>query len=494
MCSRDHRNYWICFIREIKFDLSPLCLRLFRPASALALSVIIGLVWQPISPAAAAFLGQPPETTIYIVQPGDTLYDIAETFGITVENLAAANGIDRPELISVGQRLLIPPPPPPLQDVSLVHSVQAGETLHTLSLQYSVAEHELAQANRLIRADRLFVGQEITVRGHTHAPPPLSGRSYTLSSEETLAGLSVQHRLSPWLLAIENRLRSPYAAFAGQRVWLSNQEGVYFDWPDVFAGLEVHPAPAVRGESVAILITVTMPVTLTGSWAGAPLDFEFEQGTAAALAGIDAFAEPALYTLVVTASNGADTAAHYAQQVPIEAGDYVSESITVAPEIAAAMTVEVVRDETDLLRQLFSARTPRRWDGPFALPVAGDVTSSFGTRRTYNIAEASPYHTGTDFGAPVGTSVLAPANGIVIYTGALTVRGNVIILDHGWGVVTGYWHLSSILVSEDDVVTLGQHIGGSGDSGLSTGPHLHWEMRVGGVPVSALQWISEEFP
>jgi murein DD-endopeptidase MepM/ murein hydrolase activator NlpD len=70
----------------------------------------------------------------------------------------------------------------------------------------------------------------------------------------------------------------------------------------------------------------------------------------------------------------------------------------------------------------------------------------------------------------------------------------VVILDHGWGVMTGYWHLSAIYIGPGDVVVPGQHIGDIGNSGLSTGPHLHWEVRVNGVPVNGLQWTQEEFP
>jgi murein DD-endopeptidase MepM/ murein hydrolase activator NlpD len=90
--------------------------------------------------------------------------------------------------------------------------------------------------------------------------------------------------------------------------------------------------------------------------------------------------------------------------------------------------------------------------------------------------------------------VYAPADGTVVFTGTLAVRGNAIVLDHGWGVMTGYWHLSAIHVTTGDVVAQGQHIGDIGNSGLSTGPHLHWEMRVNGVPTSGLQWVREEFP
>jgi murein DD-endopeptidase MepM/ murein hydrolase activator NlpD len=76
----------------------------------------------------------------------------------------------------------------------------------------------------------------------------------------------------------------------------------------------------------------------------------------------------------------------------------------------------------------------------------------------------------------------------------LQVRGEVVILDHGWGVFSGFWHLSQIDVTAGQAVDRGDIVGLVGDTGLSTGPHLHWEMRVGGVPVDPLQWTQREFP
>jgi murein DD-endopeptidase MepM/ murein hydrolase activator NlpD len=465
-----------------------------RLALALALCLVGFLHWQPVQTAQAMPPGQPPETTIYIVQPGDTLYNIAQQFGLTVEFLAAANGIDDPALITVGQRLLIPPPPAPAA-ASIVHAVQPGETLRALSLRFGNTCEDLAETNYLVRADRLFVGQEIVVYGHAAEPAPLRGRSRTLSSGNTLIGLAAQHQVSPWDLAVINGLQSPYATVTGQRLWLPGEEGDFTDWPDPFAGFEIHPIPAVQGQTVSIQISLTLPMSLTGSLMDSPLVFHSERGRAVAVTGIDALSHPTLYTLVITASAENAASVHFTQQIPVGEGGYNSEEISVSPEVAAAMTPEVVQNETESLQQLFSIQTPSAyWTGLFALPTTGDVTSAFGTRRTYNIAEASPYHTGTDFGTSVGTPVYAPADGVVVFSGPLIVRGNVIIIDHGWGVMTGYWHLSDSYVLEGDSVVLGEHIADTGNSGLSTGPHLHWEMRVGGVAVSALQWVREPFP
>jgi murein DD-endopeptidase MepM/ murein hydrolase activator NlpD len=138
----------------------------------------------------------------------------------------------------------------------------------------------------------------------------------------------------------------------------------------------------------------------------------------------------------------------------------------------------------------------RLWQGTFGWPLAGELrsTAPFGQRRSYGGGPVTSYHTGHDFGADIGTPVLAPITATVALAEPLQVRGNVVILDHGLGVLTGFWHLSRIDVTEGQRIGRGQVIGLAGNTGLSTGPHVHWEMRILGVPVDPLQWTQQEFP
>jgi murein DD-endopeptidase MepM/ murein hydrolase activator NlpD len=88
--------------------------------------------------------------------------------------------------------------------------------------------------------------------------------------------------------------------------------------------------------------------------------------------------------------------------------------------------------------------------------------------------------------------VVAPSGGVVVLAESLVVRGNAILIDHGWGVVTGYWHLSEVGVAVGQHVAQGERIGAVGNTGLSTGAHLHWEMWVNGVAVNALSWLDPD--
>ena len=128
-------------------------------------------------------------------------------------------------------------------------------------------------------------------------------------------------------------------------------------------------------------------------------------------------------------------------------------------------------------------------------PYGGDcINSLFGTRRSYNDGALWGYHAGVDLCGGLGTPIYAAADGVVVLAENLEVRGGAVILDHGWGVYTGYWHLSAIEVQPGQQVQAGDEIGLAGSTGRSTGPHLHWELWVGGVPVNPLTWLQQAWP
>ncbi len=120
--------------------------------------------------------------------------------------------------------------------------------------------------------------------------------------------------------------------------------------------------------------------------------------------------------------------------------------------------------------------------GIFSWPVTGTITSPFGWRSN-PFGGAPEFHQGLDIAAPTGTTVTAAAGGTVIMAQWYGGYGNYILIDHGGGYSTGYGHLSAIYVSQGQTVSRGQAIGAVGSTGQSTGPHLHFEVRINGKPV-----------
>lgn len=119
---------------------------------------------------------------------------------------------------------------------------------------------------------------------------------------------------------------------------------------------------------------------------------------------------------------------------------------------------------------------------PFLLPVDGRFSSPFGLKRFFNKQARRP-HSGLDIAAPRGTPIIAPAAGRVIESGDFFFSGNVVYLDHGYGLITLYAHLNRKDVASGDWVAAGQQIGTVGDTGRVTGPHLHWTVYLNGSPV-----------
>jgi murein DD-endopeptidase MepM/ murein hydrolase activator NlpD len=129
-----------------------------------------------------------------------------------------------------------------------------------------------------------------------------------------------------------------------------------------------------------------------------------------------------------------------------------------------------------------SDNTPSLW------PVVGHLTAGFGERLDPFSGEGA-FHTGVDISSQYGTAVHATADGVVIGAEAHVGYGNLVILDHGFGVTTFYGHLSGFNVTPGQRVTRGDVIGYVGVSGRSTGPHVHYEVRINGAPVNPMRYL-----
>jgi murein DD-endopeptidase MepM/ murein hydrolase activator NlpD len=181
----------------------------------------------------------------------------------------------------------------------------------------------------------------------------------------------------------------------------------------------------------------------------------------------------------------------------VTAGSFPRYNIVVPASRQKLLEPVLVETERQGVNEAFSRVTgEKQWEGAFDLPLTGEFRDNapFGQRRSYSGGPFNSYHTGHDFGADKGEPVVAPAAGTVVMAEPLKVRGKVVIMDHGLGVLSGFWHLSQIDVTVGQHVDRGEVVGLVGNSGVSTGPHLHWEMRVRGIPVDPLQWNRRAFP
>lgn len=147
-----------------------------------------------------------------------------------------------------------------------------------------------------------------------------------------------------------------------------------------------------------------------------------------------------------------------------------------------------IKREAKQLRAIYERRSWPAKAQSFSLPVPQEISSVFGLKRILNGKPRSP-HSGTDFRSPRGTVVRAPADGIVVLTADLFYTGRTVVLDHGDGLVSLYAHLSTFGCVVGQHLARGDSLGQVGSTGRSTGPHLHWGVRLRGIRVDPMSLV-----
>lgn len=176
------------------------------------------------------------------------------------------------------------------------------------------------------------------------------------------------------------------------------------------------------------------------------------------------------------------------EKIEILEGVFGSEKVPAPKPLTAAQAKQRVQERATVLEEIKTSSPTIYFDGPFAAPLAKiEVTEGFGFQRISPVATS--IHNGVDLRAAVGTSVMAANAGRVLMAAKYLYEGGFVILDHGNGIQTTYLHLSQVNVKEGQIVKKGEIIGLSGSSGLSTGPHLHFGVKVYEVDVDPLRFL-----
>ena len=376
------------------------------------------------------------------MQPGETLTSIAEQLGSTVPAIVAANRLANPDQISAGQILVVPPAYAPL--LSIVVGPQ--DTLSSIARRYHSRPEEVAALNEIGIRERLEPGQDLLVPAPAGKPSPA---------------------LPPG--PIVSIITTPRVPAQGQTV------------------------------SIRIFVDSSQPISLSLALQDQAVPLRrTSSGSLWGLAAIYAFAEPGVLPLEIRWQSPS-TPATQTIRWPIQVvdGGYPSFAIELPPEKGDLLDPELVRAENEKVAAIWGQpETEPAWRGKFRRPIAEEFLTSapFGQRRSYNGGPMNSFHAGQDFSALEGTPVYAPAKGLVVLAEPLVVRGNAVIIDHGGGLYSGYWHLVDLAVTPGQPVQPGDLLGHVGTTGLSTGNHLHWELRLHGIAVAPLQWVSTWFP
>lgn len=325
----------------------------------------------------------------YTVEPGDTLFAVAQRFGTTASELQVLNNLPDTTL-RVGQQLRVP-----TADVEnglwpgfRIHRVVEGEDFASVAAHYGLRVEAIRRVNPELTGDTLLPGGQLKI-------PPQEGALVVLEEGQDLLTLAFAHGLAPRELVRANGLANLSDAVPGQRLFV----------PGV-----VSPAYPERDQRELV-----------------PATFR-EQ--------------------------------HQAQQRQL-----LLRAVTLLPDYQ-----------------------PFAEDYAWPLASRGVISSRFGPRRL--VVRGSTFHTGLDVAVAIGTPILASQTGVVSRAGWGGSYGYVVFVDHGEGRQTRYAHMSQIAVHVGERVQQGDQLGRVGNTGFSTGPHLHFEIRMGGYAVDPLDYVT----
>lgn len=394
-------------------------------------------------------LPQAQSDTERVISIGETLTTLAAQSGFTVSDLATLNALTNPNLLLAGQKLKLPAP---MSSNIRLHRVAAGETLMALAAQYDVSPTLLRQANQLVCSTCLVVGQ---------------------------------------------LLRVPVTEGPSQSGSVDNSSEPITNLPAPFESISLNPFVPRQGDTLIIRVKTEVPLeSIAGTLMDHPLNF-FEQApnTYIGLMGVYALLEPSIYPITIRAIAKTGEASLVQGRIQVGQGNFPYETLSLSGDLMPLLDPQLNEAETEEFAKIFSVFTPKQWwHGPMQQPIDTRFASYFGARRSFNNHTLDTYHSGVDMIARVGTPVMAAAPGRVAAAEPFNIRGNVIVIDHGRGVFTVYCHLSRFVAKVGDMVDTGEIIGYSGNTGRVLGPHVHWELAVGGVLVNPLDWMNEEIP
>ncbi len=380
---------------------------------------------------------------VYTVQVRDTLTHIAEKYGVSVNQLASYNNLSNPNLIFAGQQLRVPSTSPQdntLSELPKTYTIQAGDSLFAVASRFGITLNTLIETNNIQNPDSIQIGQVLI-----------------LSDVSDVASAILPY---------------PYNS------------------------VELSETYIAQGKTLVVYASFSETVTLTANFDGRAVSLAGEGENYWGIVGVHALSELGIHYLTLQATMSDGHVSTVVKDVIVVDGGYLSEVIQVIPGREDLLSADIIQAEYNKVSAIWGNVTQNKmWSGNFAHPIADvRLTSYFGTRRSYGGGPATSFHGGLDYGAGEGVPIYAPAPGIVVMAEGLDIRGNAVLIEHGMGLFSGYWHQTEIVVQVGDEVKTGDLIGYVGSTGLVTGAHLHWEIRLGGIAVEPLQWVSDSIP
>lgn len=372
------------------------------------------------------------------------------------------------------------------QPTAAPHVVQPGDTWTALAWQtgqdadalQAAAGHPNRQWQPVI-GDNLLLPETTALTGSLHRV-----------DEGGLLETAVRHNLSPWHIALQNDMHHPYQPTLYRALFLPVGDGPPRELPPGVDALDLSHTPALPGRALGVRGERPSNLPLRIWLNGAPMAVLENGRFFVGVTGLGAFFGKGAPELSIQVG---EQGALWTQPWRVQDDVWTYQQLTLTGD-AAAIDQESIAAERERLFGIWSQTSPALlWQRPFQLPINSylEISSQYGARRSYNGGPYRTYHEGVDFSAYGGTPVIAPAAGTVVVAEFLYVRGGAVIIDHGGGVYSGYYHLSSVAAEVGTAVQPGDLLGEVGTTGLSTGNHLHWDLLVNGVWIDASAWMAD---
>lgn len=290
--------------------------------------------------------------------------------------------------------------------------------------------------------------------------------------------------------------------------------GIVFILSLILLPSSIYAQPPVQGTSTSIVITVDPSSEILQGRAailrvwGADLEnvqatflskliFLHPMGgnTWIGFISVDMDATVGIQSLDVFAwAEGSETPTRTRHDIEVLFGGFDRQEIPIPFDLEPLLDPELNSQNFSIIERAYNRTTPERLFTTFDQPIPGPAISFFGGFRNYNNGQLLGRHTGSDYRAVTGTPIGAASDGRVVLVRNLPIHGNHIVIDHGWGIMTGYSHLSEMLVVPGQLVRKGETIGLVGATGRVQGPHLHFEVAVNGFWVDPIMFLDLAIP
>ncbi|MEM8857064.1 MAG: M23 family metallopeptidase [Chloroflexota bacterium] len=381
--------------------------------------------------------------------------------------------------------------------------IEPGDTWRAISIRYRVPVSELKAFNphpNIFREPA--IGKSITI-------PNVADYQRTgslIAGDQSIFQISAETGIPAYQLALINQMPHPSSPKPEVSLYVPGDQ-IIKDLPVGFSDLVFSHNLARAGEGMALKGRINQPIisgkTQIGDQSGSLFAPTGSPNAVGLLATGAFFWEGAPHVDIVTQTpsqkpsckleqNENCTLTHlWTQPWLFEGKQWTFNNITLTGA-AAEIDAEAIAAERARLFEIWQQPPAPNYfpTGSFNDPVKNFLykSSFYGARRSYNGGPYSSYHEGLDFAAYRGTDVNAAAEGKVVVAEMLYVRGGSVVIDHGWGIFTGAYHLETVDIEVGASVIPDQKVGTLGSTGLSTGPHLHWDLLVNGVWVDPLAW------